>query len=109
MLRSKTSPWPACKTESKLRQKSPPLNSWGSASGEGKGRWHPRGGAQLDDRPGGEEGEELDLETFPTVALRAIPLDDDHPKVQQEDIASVKAVPAHFHLRVSSQSGSGQS
>lgn len=55
------------------------------------------------------KGIRLDLETFPTVALRAVPLDDDHPKVQQEDIASVKTVPAHFHLRVSSQSGLGRS
>lgn len=32
-----------------------PLGSRGSASTEGKGKWHPRGGALLDARPGGTE------------------------------------------------------
>lgn len=62
-------------------------------------------------RPEGEEEagrlEERYLQALPTVTLWTIPLDDDLPKVQQEDISSVKTVPAHFHLQMRSRHCSG--
>lgn len=36
---------------------------------------------------------------FGTIALGAVPLDDELAKVQQEDIAQVEAFPAHLHLQ----------
>lgn len=53
--------------------------------------------------------QEPHLQALSAVALGAIPLDDDFPKVQQEDIALVKTVPAHFHLWMRSRHRSGGS
>lgn len=38
------------------------------------------------------------LEFLSLVALRAVPLHDELPKVQQEYVSIVKAVPRHLHL-----------
>lgn len=45
------------------------------------------------------------LQPLGTVALGAVPLDDELAQVQQEDVAPVEAFPAHLHLQ---RDGGGQ-